>query len=108
MQVADSVFDEHWPDEIAAILPLLMVGRKDTVSEEGAEDMMKFFAFAVLVELPSQNSLDVLWLAGEKVSLATEDVDFDQIWAFWSCIFGEDVVEELKHTVLGLGHADAV
>lgn len=77
MQVADSVFDEHWSDEIAAILPLLMVGREDTVSEEGAEYMVKFFALAVLVELPSQNRLDMLWFTGEEIALATEDIDFD-------------------------------
>lgn len=70
VQVTDAVLDELRPDQLAAVVPQAAIGGEDAVAEEGLPLPVEGLAFAVVVELRSQDGLDVLGVTGEDDATA--------------------------------------
>jgi hypothetical protein len=98
VQIADPVLDKHRSDEVTAILPELMVGGKDGVTQEWRPDTVELLALSIVGKLSSKYGLDVFWFLGNQEALPSSDVDLASIWLpgvldVGKCMFKE--VEEL-------------
>lgn len=72
VQVAHAVAREHGPDQRAALVPAVAVGREDAVAQERAPRVVEHVALAKVGELGRQHRLDVLGLARQQDAPAGE------------------------------------
>ena len=96
LQIADSVFDELWPEQSARVVPQIAVRRKDaydtsvspglrvdigrrTVSKKVIPLLLELGTLAKVLELGRKDRFDVLFIGSKDDPLAHCD-RFDGIW----------------------------
>lgn len=94
-QITDPVLDELGSDQRPTVVPLLPVRREDTVPEKVLPIFMKRLAFAIVLELSSQDGFDVLRLGGEDEALRT-DLRLDRVRRPGRSKAGEEPFPELE------------
>ena len=71
IQVADSGFDELWPDQVSAPFPFFSISCKDRVTQKVFPILMKSITLSVILKLSGEDCLDVLRISRENESLTS-------------------------------------
>lgn len=75
LSIDNAILVKHGPEELARRKPQLSIGSKDTISQKLSPLLMKRLAFTKVVELTSQDSLDVFWINSDDDAVGNHLID---------------------------------
>lgn len=101
VQISDTIFDEHGPDQAPAILPQLAIGSEDAVAEEGPPYPVEVRPLSKVGKLRCQDRLDMLRLPGDQVPATASQGYLHEIGAA-ECSPVEHGIVELQEFVVHL------